>query len=81
MIVDNALYRKGERVEVGCGTHDLAGVRAKATEDHDFVWVGLHNPTSDHERYLAEYVIPKVHGIDTELPPPSPARLVAEITP
>jgi hypothetical protein len=41
----------------------------------------LQNPTSDHERYLVEYVIPKVHGIDTELPPPSPARLVAEITP
>ncbi len=40
----------------------------------------LHNPTSDHERYLAEYVIPKVHGIDTAQPPPPPARLVAEIT-
>ena len=41
----------------------------------------LQNPSSDHERYLAEYVIPKVHGIDTEQPPPPPARLVAEITP
>jgi hypothetical protein len=40
----------------------------------------LQNPTSDHERYLADYVIPKVHGIDTEQPPPPPARQVAEIT-
>ena len=54
MIVDNALYRKGERVEVDCGSHDLAGVRAKATEDHDFVWVGLHDPTSDELEAIAE---------------------------
>ena len=31
MIVDNALYRNGERVDLGLDTHDLAGVRAKAT--------------------------------------------------
>jgi hypothetical protein len=40
----------------------------------------LQNPTSDHERYLREYVIPKVHGIDTTQPPPPPARRVAQIT-
>ena len=40
----------------------------------------LQNPTSDHERYLRDYVIPKVHGIDTAAPPPPPARKVAEIT-
>jgi hypothetical protein len=39
----------------------------------------LANPTSDHERYLRDYVIPKVHGIDPDLPPPPPARQVAEI--
>ena len=54
MIVDNALYRKGERVDVDLDTHDLAGVRAKATEDHDFVWVGLHNPTPDELAAVAE---------------------------
>ena len=31
VIVDNALYRNGERVDLGLDTHDLAGVRAKAT--------------------------------------------------
>ncbi len=44
MIVDNALYRKGERVDLGLETKDLSGVRDRATEDHDFVWVGLHDP-------------------------------------
>ena len=44
MIVDNALYRNGERVDTGVDTHDLAGVRAEATEPDDFVWVGLHEP-------------------------------------
>jgi magnesium transporter len=46
VIVDNALYRKGERVDLGLDRQDLAGVRARVTEAHDFVWVGLHDPTS-----------------------------------
>ena len=54
MIVDNALYRRGERVDVGLDTQDLAGVRAKATEEHDFVWVGLHQPTSEELGSVAE---------------------------
>ena len=44
MIVDNALYRKGERVDLGLETEDLSGVRDRATEENDFVWVGLHDP-------------------------------------
>jgi hypothetical protein len=40
----------------------------------------LQNPASDHERYLRDYVIPKLHGIDTQQPPPPPAIQVAEIT-
>lgn len=40
----------------------------------------LQNPTSDHEQYLRDYVIPKVHGIDLSQPPPPPARQVATIT-
>ena len=47
MIVDNALYRNGERVELGCGAEDLATVRSQATQSEDFVWVGLHDPTED----------------------------------
>src|SRR4051812_47468838 len=54
MIVDNALYRDGERVDLGLDTHDLAGVRAKATGAHDFVWVGLHDPTSDELEAVAD---------------------------
>ncbi len=54
MIVDNALYRDGERVDRGVDTHDLAGVRDKATDDHDFVWVGLHDPTSEELAAIAD---------------------------
>lgn len=46
MIVDNALYRQGVRVDCGTETSDLAGVRARASTAGDFVWVGLHEPTA-----------------------------------
>jgi magnesium transporter len=54
VIVDNALYRKGERVDLGLETDDLAGVRAKATDPDDFVWVGLHDPDSDELDAVAD---------------------------
>ena len=40
----------------------------------------LENPVGEHERYLRDQVIPKVHGMDTSQPPPPPARKVIEIT-
>ncbi len=46
MIVDSGLYRAGGRVPVEQGQHDWGGLRAQATGDGDFVWVGLHEPTS-----------------------------------
>jgi magnesium transporter len=53
VIVDNALYRNGERVDVGIDIHDLAGVRGQVTGTHDFVWVGLHDPTSEELEAVA----------------------------
>ncbi len=47
MIVDNALYRRGERVELGCRTEDLRTVHDSVRDDGDFVWVGLHDPSGD----------------------------------
>ena len=44
MIVDCALYRQGTRVE---GHPDPREMRAKATEDGDFVWVGMHQPSEE----------------------------------
>jgi magnesium transporter len=54
VIVDNALYRDGERVDLGTDTHDLAGVRAQATEADDFVWVGLHDPDGGELEAVAD---------------------------
>lgn len=53
MIVDNALYRNGQRVQVDCARTDLATVRDAATGERDFVWVGLHEP-DENELALVE---------------------------
>ncbi|KAA1429334.1 magnesium/cobalt transporter CorA [Nocardioides antri] len=47
MIVDSAVYHKGERVPVDCPAQDYQALRAAASRDHDFVWVGLYEPTQD----------------------------------
>jgi len=39
----------------------------------------MQNPKTDHERYMVDYVIPKLHGIDASAPPPPPAEQVATI--
>lgn len=54
MIVDNALYRHGVRVDCGTAKTDLTGVLARATEEGDFVWVGLHEPTEDELDAVAD---------------------------
>ncbi|WP_408899487.1 magnesium/cobalt transporter CorA [Nocardioides sp. R1-1] len=45
MIVDSAVYRQGVRLPVDCHLHDYAALRAAASEAHDFVWVGLYEPS------------------------------------
>ena len=54
MIVDNALYRQGVRVDCGTSASDLSGVRSRATDPGDFVWVGLHEPTKYELDTVAE---------------------------
>lgn len=44
VIVDNALYRRGQRVEVGCEAADLEEVRRACGPEGDFVWLGLLDP-------------------------------------
>ena len=51
MIVDSALYRRGERVDLRCAPHDYATLRAGVEQQGDFVWLGLYQPS---ERELAE---------------------------
>ncbi|MGN6250214.1 MAG: magnesium/cobalt transporter CorA [Marmoricola sp.] len=54
MIVDNALYRRGRRVECDVRPDDLAAVRALAVGQDDFVWVGLHEPTAAELEAVAD---------------------------
>jgi magnesium transporter len=47
VIVDSAVYRRGVRLPVDCHIHDYAALRAAAEggDEHDFVWVGLYEPS------------------------------------
>jgi magnesium transporter len=45
VIVDSALYRSGQRVEVDCFPHEFDKLREGATSPGDFVWVGLYKPS------------------------------------
>jgi len=45
VIVDSALYRKGQRIEVDCFPHEFDKIRSQATDEGDFVWVGLYKPS------------------------------------
>jgi hypothetical protein len=39
----------------------------------------VQNPQSEHERYLATYVIPDIHGVDPTAGPPPTVQKVATI--
>lgn len=54
MIVDNALYREGRRVEVVAHPHEYAALRAAASEPGDFVWLGLYAPSQSELEEVAE---------------------------
>lgn len=44
MIVDCAIYRDGHRTE---GPEDFSGALEDARAAKGFVWIGLHEPTTD----------------------------------
>jgi hypothetical protein len=41
----------------------------------------LQNPASDHERYLRDHVVMKIHGVDLTHGAPPPAQRLAKVTP
>jgi magnesium transporter len=53
VIVNCAVYRDGIRVPVADG-QDLEAVLEAATGDHDFVWLGLHDPSADELNRIAK---------------------------
>ncbi len=54
MIVDSALYRKGERVPLASDGRDFVALLAEADQEHDFVWVGLTDPIEAELAAVAE---------------------------
>ena len=54
VIVDSAVYRDGSRHRLECAPHDYASLRSAATGVHDFVWIGLHEPTHEEFTHVAE---------------------------
>jgi magnesium transporter len=54
VIVDSALYRQGERVPLAADGRDFAALLAEADQDHDFIWVGLTDPTEAELTAVAE---------------------------
>ncbi|WP_141013276.1 magnesium/cobalt transporter CorA [Nocardioides sambongensis] len=54
MIVDGALYRRGQRIAEAGPSRDVRRLREAADQDGDFVWVGLHEPRHDELAVVAE---------------------------
>ncbi len=54
MLVDSAVYRRGNRVDVDCQVQDYEALRRAASDQGGFVWVGLHEPTSAEITDVAE---------------------------
>ena len=54
MIVDSAVYRSGERLEVSCAHGDYHLLRKAAAEHDGFVWVGLLDPEPGELSAIAE---------------------------
>ena len=54
MIVDSALYRNGERVELACHPHEYDVLRAGVHSPGDFVWLGLYRPSESELGEVAE---------------------------
>ncbi len=53
MIVDQAVYRGGQRHECGDLSDELAALRADGAPESDFVWVGLKDPTAEEFAFVA----------------------------
>jgi magnesium transporter len=45
MIVDCAVYREGERLRLPDAKDELHAALTAADHEHDFVWIGLHEPS------------------------------------
>ncbi len=54
VIVDSAVYRDGSRHHLDVEAHDYAALRSAVDGAHDFVWIGLHEPTAEELSHVAD---------------------------
>ena len=53
MIVDNALYHRGQRVPLGDGDDQSLGAARVPCDPGDFQWIGIHDPSPDELDLIA----------------------------
>jgi magnesium transporter len=53
VIVDNALYHQGKRVQLGGGDDQSLGWARVPCDPGDFQWVGIHDPSPDELELIA----------------------------
>ena len=53
MIVDNALYHQGKRVQLGEGDDQSLGSARVPCDPGDFQWIGIHDPSPDELDLIA----------------------------
>ena len=54
VIVDSALYRNGERIDLACEPHDFRALRDGVHREGDFVWLGLYRPSVEELGEVAQ---------------------------
>ena len=53
VIIDQAVYRRGERLPCGDISDELAELQARGDDESSFLWIGLKDPTADEFEHFA----------------------------
>jgi magnesium transporter len=64
VIIDCAIYRHGHRETTSHQPEDIAAALATLEDNEDFIWIGLHEPTSEELTAIADPL--KLHPLAVE---------------